>query len=133
MNNNNIDNILKEAKQNTWPYPKTFEELKKSGVKLYTVNLDNYKAVYTGTFGVWNEPIPDGVEKYTISGSFSKEGIRDAIIRHAQKETTFAEFLNDIANCGVSHYKVDMDKRLVTYYSKDESNKYAEEVPLWNP
>lgn len=124
-----IANILKRAKTEHQPYPKTFEYLKEAGVQTCEVSLAPYRAIYNGAFGQWEEPAPEGLTFFVISEIFDKKGAVKALERHQQKETTYVEFLSDMAAAGVTCYSVDMAHRQVTYYGRDSRNYYREEVP----
>ena len=125
-----IQKILTEAKQNRWPYPKTFDALKKEGVSSYAVSLSgSYSAVYQTANGVWEEEVPDGYKAVSAALIFDAQKVQKSIRDHIEKSTSFTEVLFELAASGVSHYKVDMAKRTVTYYNNDETGYYTETVP----
>lgn len=124
-----IANILKRAKTEQWTYPKTFELLKEAGVQAYEVNLAPYKALYNGTFGTWEELAPEGLSMFAINKLFNRDGVIKALKCHQRKETTYTEFLKDIASAGIMRYAVDMRHRHVTYYGRDSGDYYREEIP----
>ena len=124
-----IANILKRAKTEQWAYPKTFELLKEAGVQTYEVNLAPYKALYNGTFGTWEELAPEGLDMFVINKLFNRKGVIKALKCHQRKETTYTEFLKDIASTGITRYSVDMFHRHVTYYGRDSGDYYREEIP----
>lgn len=124
-----IEKILKQGKENKWPYPKTFQLLKDAGVTTYEVWLANYDNSYKGTFGEWKETPPKGYQPLIVSEVFCQDSIADAICRHQQGETTFVEVMKELALAGVSHYRVDMGQRTVTYFDRNEKNQHQERVP----
>ncbi|HEV2916705.1 MAG TPA: DUF1398 family protein [Candidatus Babeliales bacterium] len=125
-----LTEILKEAKEKLWPYPKTFEVLKDAGVISYNVSWTNaYKAVYQTTLDEYHAPMPAGFTLVPIASEFSAEKVKQALLDHQQKKTNFVQFLNDLAVAGVSHYRVDMSNRTVTYYSPSEKQSYVQHVP----
>lgn len=125
-----LTNILKEAKEKVWPYPKTFEVLKDAGVISYEVSWINaYKAVYQTTSGEYQEPVPAGFMLVPIASEFSEEQVKQALLDHQQKKTNFVQFLNGLAAAGISHYRVDMLSRTVTYYNPSEKQSYVQHVP----
>ncbi|CRX38009.1 DUF1398 family protein [Estrella lausannensis] len=125
-----LKKVLQESKENKWPYPKTFEAIKNAGVTSYTVHFEGYySSTYTGSFGSYEEKGMEGYQPLTASKSFSQEGLRQAVIDHAVKQSHYLDFLKDATDSGATHYVVDMDKRTVTYYNLDESASYQEHVP----
>lgn len=130
---NTIENILQEAKDQRWPYPKTFEALKKTGVDAYSVRFARgpFDATYQGTFGTWQESPPQGYQTLETANHFSQEGIKNAIIKHMQEKNSYLNFLTEIAAQGASHYTVDITKRTVTYFNPDETQFHEENVPHW--
>lgn len=125
-----LKKVLQESKENKWPYPKTFDAIKKAGVSSYTVHFaGHYSSTYTGSFGTYEEKGLDGYKPLTASKSFSKTGLSQAVINHAVKKSHYLDFLKDAAASGSTHYVVDMEKRTVTYYNVDESASYQELVP----
>lgn len=127
---NIIKNILKEAALNKWPYPKTFEALKVNGLQNYEVHFaDCYKAQFNSIAGSFSEESLDGYSPIKANNHFNSEGIKNAVIKHVTEQTHYLDFLQDAAENGATHYKVDMDKRTVTYLNADESASYIEYVP----
>lgn len=128
----NIQEILTQAKNNQWPYPKTFDALKKAGTEFYKVSfIDTYKACYQGSFGRIEESAPAGYHAMQSKAVFNGSAIKAAIVEHAQGKTSYIEFLEEIAIQGASHYTVDMLNRTVSYFNRDESLSYVEAVPEW--
>ncbi|MGE4350099.1 MAG: DUF1398 family protein [Candidatus Berkiella sp.] len=127
-----IQEILTQAKNEKWPYPKTFNALKKMGTESYKVSfINSYKANYVGTFGTIQESAPAEYHAMHASEFFNGSAIKTAIVEHGQGKTSYIEFLEEIAAQGVSHYIVDMFNRTVTYFNKDESHAHVEAVPEW--
>lgn len=129
MTENQLQAILTHAKKTKQPYPITFNQLKEAGVHLYEVYLDSYKNIYKGTFGEWSELPPEGFSSQIISPIFNETEISRSIKSHQAGETTFIECLSELAKAGVSHYRVQMDARTVTYYDAREENSLQEHVP----
>ena len=129
----NIENLLKEAKENKWPYPKTFEALRDFGVKDYEVHIeDGYDSTYSGTFGTWKEGAPKGYIPTAVAENASQEKFIYAIKKHQRGETNFVELLAEIALAGISYYKVDIAARTVSYFDKASNIIHQEVVPIWN-
>lgn len=130
--NNTIKEILQDAKNNKWPYPKTFEMLKDAGVEEYDVQfIEKFDAHYKGDFGVLQEPTPVGYIVPLHVGNFSQEAIKTALKNHIAGKRNYVEFLLDMADAGVTHYKVSMKDRTVTYYGENVNNFHQEIVPQW--
>jgi hypothetical protein len=131
MTTDTIADTLKQAKENRWPYPKTFQLLKEAGVTSYRVKWgEKYEGVYQGTFGEWKEPPPRGFKPIKRGKTaFSAQGVKNALNRHQRGETDFVTLLDELAEAGVSHYVVDMDKRMITYYDAQEKEYCQERVP----
>lgn len=128
-----LQQLLNKSKQEQWPYPKTFQTLKNVGVEYYTVCLLNgYDAIYEGSFGAWREATTSDGPYFVIENDFYVEELRDAIKKHAQKKTSFLEFLDDIAAAGVAYYEVDMRTSTITYFNSNSSQSYQEIVPSWD-
>jgi uncharacterized protein YbcV (DUF1398 family) len=127
---NEIALILVGAEQQKWPYTKTFELLKNIGVTSYEVDLRTHHATYKGGFGSWTQPATTANSAdFVIQEEFDAKGISEALRQHQHKRTNYLEFLHAIAQAGVAGYRVDMEKRTVTYYGLDEHDVHIETVP----
>lgn len=125
-----IKEILINSKENKWPFPKTFQMLKDEGLQRYTIYFsDSYESIYEGSFGTFREESLQGYTPLETSQEFSAEDFKNALMYHIKNNTHYLDFLKDAARCGVSHYRVDMDARTVTYYNPDESQSHIEVVP----
>lgn len=129
MTINNLEKILKHAKDTKQSYPMTFHQLKEAGVEVYEIHLETYKNIYRGSFGTWSENPPEGYSALMIADSFSRDEVMTSLRRHQSGQTSFMEWLSEMAQAGVSHYRVDMDKKTVFYYDVAESNVHEEMVP----
>ena len=125
-----IANILKNAKDHKWAYPKTFQLLKEAGVESYRVSWGKeYVGIYLGTFGEWRESAPKGFHPISASFGFCEESVKKAITKHQQGKTTFVQVLEELFKAGVTHYYVDMDKKAITYFDSQEDHSYQEHIP----
>ncbi|MDF3047200.1 MAG: marR [Candidatus Midichloriaceae bacterium] len=125
-----IVDIRNESKKDRWPYPKTFQVLKDNGLQNYEVHFaDYYRAEFNGDFGSFTEEPLEGYSPIKANEHFNAEGIKNAVIKHAIERTPYLDFLQNAAANGATHYKVDMDKRTVTYFNADESVSHIEYVP----
>jgi uncharacterized protein YbcV (DUF1398 family) len=130
-NGSKIFAIAKESKEQKWPFPKTFEELKNAGVLSYQVEIENCDRIYTTSAGKVFEAKPEGFQTLKIADSFSKQDIIDSLQRVREKKTDYFGFLKDIAASGVHHYIVNMNDRSVIYFNKTGSQSHKEYVPEW--
>lgn len=128
-----IENIIEEAKKNNWPYPKTHAMLKKIGVKGYEANFEGtYTVKFFGDFGSWESTPAEPSGNLKISEAFCKDGVKKAVEVHAQGKTSYPQLLEDLSACGISHYKVNMDKHEIRYYNPQETESHLEMIPEWN-
>lgn len=125
-----IKEILIDSIENKWPFPKTFQMLKDAGLQRCTIYFsDSYKSIYEGSFGTFKGESLQGYTPLETAQEFSAEDFKNALMYHIKNNTHYLEFLKDAARCGVSHYRVDMNARTVTYYNPDESQSHIEVVP----
>jgi DNA-binding MarR family transcriptional regulator len=130
---NEILNILNEAWDNKWPYPKTFQVLKEAGLRKYSVRFtDTYQSQFIGEFGEFKKDALEGYAPVKAASKFDAVGIKNAIINHVKESTHYHDFLRDVAAHGCTHYKVDMNDRSVKYYNHDESECHVEHVPEYS-
>lgn len=125
-----INAILKEGKAQQKSYPLIFEELKSVGVTEYTVSWKKgYEGVYVGTFGTVHEKTPDGFTSITIAPESDLDAAKQALRENQQKKINFVQWLVKMGAAGMSHYRVDMINRTVTYYNPSETQHFTEQVP----
>jgi DNA-binding MarR family transcriptional regulator/uncharacterized protein YbcV (DUF1398 family) len=125
-----INAILNQAKQERWPYPRTFQTLKDAGVEHYRVSwLEGWQASYEGNFGSATEEAPKEFQQPSISSSFVAKEVKEALIRHMEKKTSYWEWLVETAAAGASHYVVNMEQHTVTYFDPEEKHSLVERVP----
>lgn len=129
MTKHKLQQIITQAKNTKQPYPITFQQLKDAGVEMYEIHLATYCNTYKGSFGEWSETPPAGYSPLIVSDIFSREEASNAIKRHQKGFTSFIELLDELAKAGVSHYRVCMIDRTVSYYDKAEENSFQERVP----
>ena len=128
--NNSIETILKQAQEKRWPYPQTFQALKEAGVETYTVRWgEDYYAEYIGSFGVWTHHGLQGWTPLLTAPVFSENDLKASLIKHQQGKSDYVSFLKEASAAGVTHYRVEMDKRTVSYYDREERHSYVEKVP----
>jgi len=124
-----IETIINQAKTQQWPYPQTFEALKTAGVYIYRVDLSPFLGSYHGKLGVWRET-NEGLS-VSVSPHFDSDKVVVALRRTQNKETNYAQFLNEIAAAGITYYVVSMVDRTVSYHGEKQGQVYKEEVPVW--
>ena len=64
----------------------------------------------------------------TVSDQFNASAIQKAIRLYQSKDTTYMEFLEQLAEAGVQSYRVDMSERTITCMGAS-GEKYVEKVP----
>jgi uncharacterized protein YbcV (DUF1398 family) len=127
---NPIEAIVNRSHQGVVSYPEAFEALKTAGVERYSCELTHrYTSVYEGTFGKWEQNDIEDYQPLKTSEIFCAQMIKEAIMNRAHGKTSFVEFLQDIAQAGVSHYAVDMKTRELKYYNPSEAQYHSEIVP----
>jgi uncharacterized protein YbcV (DUF1398 family) len=125
---NEIVAIQKRAAAEGWPYPYLFNSLKALGIERYEVDVATHQAKFVGGGASVLQPAPEGFEPLTVAGKFDLEALKTALGRVQRKESTYSQFLAEIAAAGVPFYRVDMKPRTVTYHGP-KPYKYVEKVP----
>ncbi len=123
-----IKDILNRAAIEKWPYPQIFEALAVAGVEYYETHVAHSQTTYYGGDESWKEASLSQSD-LVVAPDFNVENIQKAIGRNQRKETTYFEFLQEIAAAGVFVYRVDMKLRSICYKGR-EGEKYIERVPL---
>ncbi|MBA3813869.1 MAG: DUF1398 family protein [Alphaproteobacteria bacterium] len=121
--------IAKQGKAKSWPYPKIFHELKDAGVMSHEVWIEEFKSIYKNGSQECVEPLPDGFHALKAANDFKEAAFQDALARRLRHETTYVEFLNDMAAAGVVSYNVDMATQTVTYTGRKEKDFFIQKVP----
>lgn len=124
-----VAQIAKQGKAESWPYPKVFSDLKKAGVTSQEVWVETFQSIYKNGVQEWIEPVPEDFRSLNSAENFDETAVEQAILRRINHETTYVEFLRDIAAAGVVFYKVDMPTRTVTYKGRNERSFYVQNVP----
>lgn len=128
MNDESIQQIYKDAAEKKYSYPHLFDALKAAGVERYEVDVLKYEIKYVGGKTSVLHPPPADFQPLTL-GAFDAAAFKIALTRAQKQETTYPQFLAEIAAAGIVWYRVDMATRVVSYYGKDKRNKIAEPVP----
>ena len=116
-----------------WPYPYLFNSLKALGIERYEVNVLTHETRYVGEgTSIVKGPPPDFMP-LSVGEKFDTDRLKLALGRVQRRETTYAQFLAEIAAAGVSFYRVDMLPRTVTYHGVGRNNKHVENVPETTP
>ena len=127
---NDIEMILDQAHEQEWPFPQQFDALKRVGVTSYEVVPATYNLVFYGTFGIWRtRQAPDTLADAATAAGFNQEALIKALDLRMEKQLTYIEFLQHIAQAGIDRYVVDMAQRTVTYYGIDEEHYYVQYIP----
>jgi uncharacterized protein YbcV (DUF1398 family) len=128
MDEQSIQNVYKQAGENKWVYPQLFDGLKNSGVERYEVDVLKYEIKYIGGGAAVTHSTPAGFTPLTL-GQYNEGAFKTALRRAQKQETTYPQFLAEIAAAGIIWYRVDMRPRTVTYYGADKRHKIVEPVP----
>lgn len=126
-----IKSIVDQAHQEWWPYPKQFDALKMIGVTGYTVDVTKVDRSYNTYEGSYTLPIPGNYSPTTAAPLYDETAFLDALHQRIQKKLTYSEFLHAIAVAGIATYKVDMDKRTVTYCDIHGGSAHVQNVPVF--
>jgi uncharacterized protein YbcV (DUF1398 family) len=128
MDEQSLQEVYKQAAEKKWVYPQLFDALKNIGVERYEVDVLNYKITYIGDKTAVTHPAPEGFKPLT-TGAFDAAAFKIALTRAQKQETTYPQFLTEIAAAGIVWYRVDMKPRVVTYHGKNKHDKIVEPVP----
>ena len=128
---NGIKTILRTAKSNLWPYPKTIGVLKEAGVLAFATFLHDsgFNSVYQDNNSIWQEWAAFKTS-IKIATKFEAEGIRAALNKHANNKTNYLQFLTEIAANGVACYIVNILDGTIIFLSQDPSFGYKTTVPF---
>jgi len=132
MDPNFIQALLRRSGTEQWPYPKLFEALKHGGVEYYVADVDRQRVVYYGGKNLHEQRLASGGEMLTIAPELNRDALLQAIARTQRQESTYLEFLNEIAAAGIGRYRVDMHDRTVTY-SHTPTEQHVETIPPYKP
>ncbi len=123
-----INAVQQRAVAESWPYHYLFNSLKALGVERYEVNVLTHETKFVGMGASLLAPVPDGFRTLTVGEAYNEDALKKAIARSQAKESTYEEFLAEIAAAGVAFYRVDMKPRTVTYHGAG-GKKLVEKVP----
>lgn len=126
-NTEKIAEIRRRAKSEQWDYPKHFNALKDAGVTSYHVDVASEATTFFLNSDTWQELISPR-EPLHIAPRFDQDKLKKALARHQNKETTYEQFLAEIAQAGVKSYVVTFDTRKVTYKGAS-GEKFDESIP----
>ncbi len=117
------------ARDNKWTYPQLFEALKNAGVDRYEVDVLKHEIKYIGGGATVPVAAPEGWTPLPRAEKFNAIELTQALERIQKGDTTYPQFLAEIAAAGVSFYRVDMHPRTVTYHGPTREDKLVEKVP----
>ncbi|HVX01024.1 MAG TPA: DUF1398 family protein [Candidatus Babeliaceae bacterium] len=130
INTKQLATIIERSQIEKWAYPYTFKQLQSAGVANYTVELSTPIAFYRNSNNVIEFQEIISKETLQISKQFCIEKLEQAIDRHQQLKTNYLELLRELADAGVTRYKVDMKSRMITYYGSQLSQNHKESIPV---
>lgn len=128
MDEATIQSVYLQAREKKWVYPQLFDALKAAGVERYEVDVLKYEIKYVGGKTSIVHPAPADFEPLK-RGAFDPAAFKVALTRSQKQESTYPQFLAEIAAAGIVWYRVDMAPRVVTYHGQDKRNKIVEPVP----
>lgn len=128
MDEQSLQQVYKQSAENKWAYPQLFDALKAVGVERYEVDVLKYEIKYVGEKTSITHPAPAGFKALTL-GKFDAVAFKAALTRSQKQESTYPQFLAEIAAAGIIWYRVDMKPRVVTYHGRDKRDKIVEPVP----
>lgn len=123
-----VQDLLKQAAQEKWSYPKTFDALKAAGVTHYDVICAQHAITYFAHSDSWKTPVPSDFQTLPVAQTLDKVAFGTALKRAQTGQINYSTFLKEIAAAGCSHYHVDMSARHVTYMG-DDGAQVVEPVP----
>ncbi|KTC75192.1 hypothetical protein Lbir_0566 [Legionella birminghamensis] len=121
--------LVQQAQEEQWPFPYTLSKLRDAGVVQYHVSWDQeFKIVFQL---IDNTQVEENHPEFQIdiSGNYSLQGARIALLKHQQGMSSYAEWLNEMGQSGVIAYRVDPYARTVTYFGSEPENFFVEQVP----
>ena len=131
MTKTKILEMIVKAKNEDWPFPKTFNALQELGVLTYSVSWqEGYHSIMTINTGeILEEDNPDWFTPPVMNAIYSEDAARKALKIHQLGETNFLQWIHDMAYAGVTSYLVTMGDRTVVYYNHDKTKLFLEMVP----
>lgn len=123
-----IQALQRRAIEKKWPYPYLFNALKALGVERYEVDVPTHETRFVGGGATLVQKAPDGWTPLVPAKAYDLDALKAALGRVQAGETTYGQFLAEIAAAGIGFYRVDMRPRTVTYHGP-KPYKLVEPVP----
>lgn len=120
-----LSEVIELGKSGKIPYPKLVDLLAEAEVKNYVTDVATRRITYFGLETPFVEQSPGS--PLQIADDFNEKEVINAIKRTQKRETTYPQFLEEIAKAGIYKYEVDLIKREITYISK--KGQYKELIP----
>ncbi|QNI32473.1 DUF1398 family protein [Alloacidobacterium dinghuense] len=109
-------------------FPQVLEKLAAIGVESYHADLYRQEKTYYLPSGESHaEELAFG--DYQVADAFDMSGVRRALLRVQQQQTSYLEFIEEIAVSGVAHYWVYIGGRRAIYASR-RGEEWVEWFPL---
>src|SRR5438477_3249350 len=102
MDPEHIRLLLRRSTTEQWSYPQFFDALKRAGVDYYLANVERRRVTYFGGKNLWEERFGSAADPLTIAPALNREGMLQAITRNQNKETTYPQFLEELAAAGIT-------------------------------
>ena len=109
-------------------FPQVLEKLAAIGVESYHADLYRKEKTYY---------LPDGEShaeelafgSYEVASTFDVNGVRRALLRVQQQQSSYIEFIAEISAAGVAHYWVYLEGKRAIYTSR-RGEEWVEWFPL---
>jgi len=123
-----INNIRQQAVESghVFPFPWIYKSFKNLGIVSCSIDLESGKTIFIHPEVKLEEQAP---EKNFIFGSFNSEQIVSALQKHQKGETSYDEWLDEMARAGVHRYIVTMPNDIVIYLDQHNTQAHVESIP----
>src|SRR5437879_86070 len=95
-----VQSILRRSVAEQWTYPRIFDALKHAGVEYYVADVDRQRIAYYGGKHFHEQRLVLGGAMLDVAPELNRDGLLQAIARTQSKETTYLQFLKEIAAAG---------------------------------
>jgi uncharacterized protein YbcV (DUF1398 family) len=133
FNLSEVKEIVDRAKREGWAFQKTFQVLKDAGVTRYRTMISNQEATYVGPEGKYVASPMGNIKGQQVADSFNGRAVQEAIVRHQENQTSYDEFLAELARAGVEFYEVYTDTGAIHYTTGNPLEAFVQPVTdVWD-
>lgn len=122
-----IHKILMKAMESgdKFAFPIIYKSLKEEGIISYSYDFESGRRVFTYSEGKIEEQ-----EHHSdfVYGEFNTTRIREALERHQTGETSYDEWLKEMAHAGVWRYIVTMNHNMTIYLDQSNTQIFVEAI-----